>query len=125
MTDEQLTALATRFFAALDARDAQALAATLAEDCIFSIETHGITHNGRQAICDLFSSRWEGTVHAVHHDFTHTPSAIAGRIACQFTATYSGPDAPSPKSNANVFTMADGRITKVSVYMAGANSIKT
>lgn len=125
MTDDQLIALAMRFFAALDARDPQALADTLAEDCIFSIETHGIIHNGQQAICELFSSRWESTVHAVHHDFTHTPSASAGRVASQFTATYSGPDAPPPKSNANVFTMADGRITKIAVYMAGENSIKT
>lgn len=125
MTDDELTALAMRYFAALDARDPDALADTLAEDCVVTIETHGVTYNGRQAIRDLFSTRWEGPLRAVHHDFTHTPSASTGRIASQLSATYSGPDAPTPKSNANIFTMADGKITRLAVYMAGANSIKT
>jgi hypothetical protein len=62
---------------------------------------------------------------AIHHDFIHSPSAVTGRIASQFTVTYSGPGAPEPKSNANVFTMAGGQITRIAVYMAGANSIKT
>ena len=38
--------------------------------------------------------------------------------------TYSDPDAPEPKSNANVFSMRDEKITRISVYMAGTNSIK-
>ena len=125
MTDDQMTALVMRYFTALDARDPDALAATLAEDCIVTIETHGITYDGRAAIRDLFATRWEGPPRAVHHDFTHTPSASAGRIASQFTVTYSGPGAPEPKSNANVFTMIDGKITRIAVYMAGANTIKS
>lgn len=125
MTDDELTSLAMHYFAALDARDPDALAETLAEDCVVVIETHGITYSGREAIRDLFSTRWEGPQQAVHHDFTHTPSAGTGRIASQFTATYSGPDAPPAKSNANIFTMADGKITGIAVYMAGANTIKT
>lgn len=125
MTDDALTALAMRYFTALDARDPETLAATLSEDCIMTIETHGITHAGRAAIRDLFATRWQGPMRAIHHDFIHSPSAATGRIASQFTVTYSGPGAPEPKSNANVFTMANGQITRIAVYMAGANSIKT
>jgi ketosteroid isomerase-like protein len=125
MTDDDMTDLAMRYFTALDARDPDALARTLSEDCILTIETHDITHPGRAAIRELFATRWQGPLRAVHHDFTHSPSASTGRIASQFTVTYSGPDAPEPKSNANVFSMQDGQITKIAVYMAGANSIKT
>lgn len=125
MTDAELTALAVRYFTALDARDPDAMAETLAEDCVLTIETHGIIHSGRKAIRDLFSDRREGPQRAVHHDFTHTPSNSTGRLASQFTVTYSGPDAPSVKSNANIFTMAYGKITKLAVYMAGANTIRT
>lgn len=63
-------------------------------------------------------------VKARHQDVIHSPSQSSGRITSQFTVTYSGPDAPPPKSNANVFSMREGKITRISVYMAGANSIK-
>ena len=125
MTDGELTRLATRYFTALDARDPDALAKTLAEDCVLRIETHDITYEGRDAIRTLFATRWEGALQAIHHDFTHSPSAVSGRITSQFTVTYSGPDAAEPKSNANVFSMQDGMITHIAVYMAGSNTIKT
>ena len=129
MTDDDLIDLAGRYFTALDARDSDALASILAEDCVLKIETHDITHNGRTAIRALFASRWQVPLDALitarHHDFTHSPSPSCGRITSQFTVTYSGPDAPQPKSNANVFSMRDAKITRISVYMAGANSIKS
>ena len=129
MTHDDLIDLAGRYFMALDARDSEALASTLAEDCVLKIETHDITHHGKAAIRALFAARWQGPldtmITARHHDFTHSPSPSCGRITSQFTVTYSGPDAPEPKSNANVFSMRDGKITRISVYMAGANSIKS
>tara|TARA_B110000090_G_scaffold108333_1_gene121391 strand:+ start:455 stop:661 length:207 start_codon:yes stop_codon:yes gene_type:complete len=48
-----------------------------------------------------------------------------GRVASQFTVTYSGIGAASPKSNANVFTMYNDYITKIDVYMTGENTMKT
>lgn len=128
MTDDDLVRLATRYFTALDSRDSDALADTLADTCVLAIVTHDIIHDGKQSICALFESRWavpaDRMVKARHHDFIHSPSQSSGRITSQFTVTYSGPDAPPPKSNANVFSMCDGKITGISVYMAGANSIK-
>ena len=102
-----------------------ALEAVLTPDCRFSIETHGILHDGRAAIVDLFATRWRGHIRARHHDFTHTPSAASGRIASQFTVTYSGEGAAAPKSNANVFTVKNGLISRVQVYMSGENTIRT
>jgi hypothetical protein len=125
MTDGELTRLAMRYFTAADARDADAFAKTLAEDCVLRIETHDITCEGSEAIRTLFATRWEGPLRAVHHDFTHSPSAVSGRITSQFTVTYTGPGATEPKSNANVFSMQDGVITHIAVYMSGANTIKT
>ena len=125
MTNDALTDLAMRYFTALDARDPDALAETLAETCVLSIETHGLSYDGRTAIRRLFATRWQGDLHAVHHDFTHSPSQSTGRITSQFTVTYSGPGASEPKSNCNVFTVADGLITRIAVYMSGANTIRT
>ena len=58
MTDDDLVRLATRYFTALDTRDSDALADTLADSCLLIIETHNIIHDGKQAICALFESRW-------------------------------------------------------------------
>ena len=125
MTDTDLVDLAEAYFRALDDRDVEALVTLLNPDCALDIETHDIHHSDAEAIRTLFATRWQGPMLARHHDFTHTPSAATGRIACQFTVTYSGDDAPEPKSNANVFTARDGKITRIQVYMAGANSIRT
>ena len=128
MTDDDLIQLAMRYFTALDARDSDALADASADECVLRIETHDITPNGKAAIRALFESRWQvppdTMIMARHHDFTHSPSPSCGRVTSQFTVTYSDPDAPEPKSNANVFSMRDEKITRISVYMAGTNSIK-
>ena len=76
MTDADLVALAEAYFTALDDRDPPALEAVLTPDCRFSIETHGIVHDGRAAIVDLFATRWKGHIRARHHDFTHTPHGL-------------------------------------------------
>ena len=125
MTASKLTDLAIRYFAALDACSPYTLAQTLAEDCILTIQTHDIAYSGRDTIRTFFATRWEGPLKAVHHNFTHTPSHSTGRIASQFTVTYSGIGAASPKSNANVFTMYNDYITKIDVYMTGENTMKT
>ncbi len=126
MTRDEMIAVAEAYFAALDAFDVSALCAVLSEDCVLSIETHGIVHTGRAAIADLFGTRWkEAALTAVHHDFTHTADPQAGRIASSFTVTYSGPGAPEPKSNLNVFTVQGGLITAIRIYMSGANTVRS
>ena len=93
---------------------------------MLSIETHGARAEGRAAIVDLFATRWAGEgPRARHHSFTHTPAPAHGRIASQFTVTYTrGGTVVDEKSNANVFTLRAGRIAAVQVYMAGANTIR-
>ena len=58
MTDDDLVRLATRYFTALDTRDSDALADTIADPSRLIIETHNIIHDGKQAICALFESLW-------------------------------------------------------------------
>jgi len=127
LTETEAITLVEAYFAALDAFDAEALAGTLTDDCAMSIETHGIRTDGRAAIVDLFATRWAGDgPRAEHHGFTHTAAPARGRVASQFTVTYRVDGAEvDRKSNANVFTLRDGKIAAIQVYMAGANTIRT
>ena len=72
MTREQIVAMSTTYFAAVDAMDVQSLRDLLTPDCVFIIESHGITYNGRDAIVGLFTARWKNPVATSKHDsFAH------------------------------------------------------
>lgn len=125
MTGPEMEALVERYFAAIDGQDRAGLAAVLAEDCVLTIETHGITKTGRDAVIAIFEGRWGSGTTVRHHGFTHTASPEAGRIASQFTVSYVHADGSTDeKSNANVFSLRDGVFSGIAVYMAGANTIR-
>lgn len=124
MSAEGLCALVETYFAAIDAQDRAALAETMTADCTLTIETHGVERQGREAVIAIFEARWGSGTSVRHHGFIHTPAPEAGRIASQFTVTYTHADGSTEeKSNANVFTVKDGRFSRIAVYMAGANTI--
>lgn len=125
MTRDQIIAMSTAYFDAIDAMDVQALRELLTNDCVLIIESHGITYDGRDAIVDLFAARWKDpVVTSIHVGFAHVADTQTNRVASTFTARYSGPGAPEAKSNANVFSLRDGRIAKIQVYMSGENTVR-
>ena len=72
MTREQIVAMSTAYFAAVDAMDVQSLRDLLTPDCVFIIESHGITYDGRDAIVGLFTARWKNPLVTSKHDgFAH------------------------------------------------------
>ncbi len=125
MTREQIVAMSTAYFAAVDAMDVQSLRDLLTPDCVFIIESHGITYDGRDAIVGLFTTRWKNpVVTSKHGGFAHVADTQTYSVASTFTARYFGPNAPEPKSNANVFSLRDDRIAKIQVYMSGENTVR-
>lgn len=125
MTRDQIVAISTAYFEAIDAMNLQALRDLLAPDCVFIIESHGITYDGRDAIVGLFAARWKDPVVTSKHDsFVHVADTQTYSVASTFIARYSGPNAPEPKSNANVFSLRDDRIARIQVYMSGENTVR-
>ena len=87
MTREQIVAMSAAYFAAVDAMDVQSLRDLLTPDCVFIIESHGITYNGRDAIVGLFTARWKNPVATSKHDsFAHVADKQTYSVASTFNA---------------------------------------
>ena len=121
--DEQI-ALVERYFRAVDEEDLDGVLATLAEDCAFRVESHGVNLNGHAEIAAMFERLWTSHKAVRHYDFAHVPHPCTERIASQFKVQNTQLDGSlTHKSNCNFFDIKEGRFAKVAVYMSGANTL--
>ncbi|WP_050927726.1 nuclear transport factor 2 family protein [Aestuariivita boseongensis] len=125
MTAEDQIALVTRYFTAVDAEDLPGVLATLTEDCCFTVETHGVVLNGTDEISGMLKRLWANHKAVRHHQFRYVADPLAERIAAQFLVENTEHDGSlTHKSNCNFFDIRNGRFSRVSVYMAGANTLE-
>ena len=125
MTPPRMPEMVEAHFHGVDTRDMDLILSVLTEDCRFSVESHGDTVTGHAGLRAMFRHIWESPGRVLHHDFTHTVDAGAGRIASQFLVTYHLADGRVlRKSNCNVCTLDGARFGRVQVYMAGDNRLK-
>jgi ketosteroid isomerase-like protein len=124
MKREELVALVERYFGAVDGEDFETLQTVLTDDCVFSVETHGVELHGISAIDGMFQKLWADHASVQHKDFTHVPDAEGYRIATRFTVVNTEHDGSlTYKSNCNFFEVDGGRFNRVAVYMAGPNTL--
>ncbi len=124
-TEADLIELAETYFAAVDAKDMAGALRWLAPDCVFTIETGQVTHQGRDTgIQGMFERLFERYAEIWHGDFRHTIDAANGRIASQFNVRNTEPSGTvHTKRNCNFFTVENGLFTRISVYMSGENTL--
>jgi ketosteroid isomerase-like protein len=124
MSDDELIALVSEYFAGVDGEDIGRVLATLTEDCRFTVETHGVELTGHDEIRDMLERLWAAHAAVRHDRFVFVPAAAQGRIAAQFRVTNTHDDGTMAyKSNCNFFHLRDGRFDSVAVYMAGENTL--
>lgn len=121
----RLIDLAETYFAKVDAKDLDGVLATLAPDCRMTVETFGVVHDGADAIGRMFEAYFERWTEIWHGNFDHVADPVAGRLACRFDIRKVAPDGTvDEKKNANFFTIEDGLIRRISVYMMGENTLR-
>lgn len=124
MSDDDLIELVRSYFSAVDAGDLDGVLKTLALDCSFSIETHGIELNGHHELRGMYERLWRNHAAMVHDRMHFVPNAPMGRIAAQFRVVNTEHDGSTTiKSNCNFFTARYGRFSRVQVYMAGETTL--
>ncbi len=124
MNSQQMIDLVRQYFSAVDSEDFEAVKSTLAADCIFSVETHGVKLQGHVEIEIMLRRLWGDHAAVKHQDFVHVPSPETGRIASRFQVINTHHDGSlTHKSNCNFFEIVDGRFSRVAVYMAGQNTL--
>jgi ketosteroid isomerase-like protein len=125
MTREDQIALVKRYFAAVDGEDLAALLGTLSDDCVFTVETHGVRLDGHHQISGMFTRLWADHSAVKHHRFTFVCDPDHGRVAARFAVENREHDGSlTHKSNCNFFEITDGQFSAVAVYMAGPNTLK-
>jgi len=124
MNRDELVGLVERYFGAVDGEDFDVLRSTLTDDCVFTVETHGVELVGIPAIERMFRKLWDDHASVQHKDFTHVPATGDGRVASRFTVVNTEHDGSlTHKSNCNFFELRGDRFSAVAVYMAGANTL--
>ena len=124
MSRDELIALVQRYFAAVDGEDIDALLETLTEDCVFTVETHGVRLQGHAQIAGMLQRLWDSHLAVRHWQFVYVPDAEGGRAAVRFQVENTELDGSlTHKSNCNFFELRDGRFAAVAVYMAGPNTL--
>ncbi|HIE92579.1 MAG TPA: hypothetical protein EYQ83_06815 [Acidobacteria bacterium] len=70
MKKAKIIALVEQYFAAVDGGNYRILSATLTDDCVFSVETHGVELRGLDEIKPMFDKLWSdhaAVQHGRHH----------------------------------------------------------
>jgi len=125
MNKAEIIVLVQQYFSAVDGEDFAALRATLAPDCVFSVETHGVELRGINEIKPMFDKLWSDHAAVQHREFVHVPDPDGGRIASRFQVVNTHHDGTLlHKSNCNFFELKDGKFSRVAVYMAGPNTLE-
>ena len=116
--------LVLAYFKGVDEENIDAILETLTEDCVFSIETHGIKLVGHKEIISMFKRLWKNHKSVEHKEFYFVKDPIGNQIAVRFQVkNVLRDDQIVSKSNCNFFTLKDGVFSEVRVYMAGENTL--
>ena len=116
--------LVLKYFKGVDEENISSVLDTLTEDCVFSIETHGIKLVGHDEITSMFKRLWKNHASVEHKDFYFVKDAMKNQVAVRFQViNILHNDQIISKSNCNFFTLKDGIFSEVRVYMAGENTL--
>jgi len=125
MTRQELITLVGRYFAGVDGEDFAAIKSTLTDDCVFTVETHGVELIGIEQISGMFDRLWSRHAAVRHEAFIYVPSPDDDRIAVRFAVVNTHHDgAMTHKSNCNFFEVRGDQFSRVAVYMAGENTLE-
>ena len=116
--------LVLKYFKGVDEENISSVLDTLTEDCVFSIETHGIKLVGHDEITSMFKRLWKNHASVEHKDFYFVKDAMKNQVAVRFQViNILHNDQIISKSNCNFFTLKYGIFSEVRVYMAGENTL--
>ena len=116
--------LVLKYFKGVDEENISSVLDTLTEDCVFSIETHGIKLVGHDEITSMFKRLWKNHASVEHKDFYFVKDSMKNQVAVRFQViNILHNDQIISKSNCNFFTLKDGIFSEVRVYMAGENTL--
>ena len=124
MTENEMIALVEKYFAGVDGEDFAVILETTTPECIFTVETHGVKLTNMTDIKAMFDRLWSGHKAVRHEGFAHVVDVARQRISSQFKVVNTHHDGSlGHKSNCNFFDLEGDKFSRISVYMAGENTL--
>jgi uncharacterized protein (TIGR02246 family) len=125
-TREQLAALPESYFKAVDAKDVDAILEHFADDATLTVQTDHAVFAGAEEIRRMFTDFCEGSVSIFHEMKNIVVEPETGKVATE--QSYIGELTDGTNNdmhNCNFFDIgADGKFTRVMIWMAGTNPLK-
>lgn len=126
LTREQLAALPNSYFKAVDAQDVDAILSHFADDATLTVQTDRAVFEGADEIRRMFTDFCDNSVSIFHEIKNIVVEPETGKVATE--QSYIGELNDGTKNdmhNCNFFDVdADGRFTRVIIWMAGTNPLK-
>ena len=126
LTREQLAALPDSYFKAVDAMDVDRILSHFADDAVLTVQTDHAVFNGAAEIRRMFTDFVGNSVSIFHELKNIVVEPEAGKVATE--QSYIGElkdGAKNDMHNCNFFDVdADGKFTRVIIWMAGTNPLK-
>ena len=121
---DHMIARAKSYFAAVDAFDLDRILSHMSADCILEVPTHEVRHVGLDAVRKSYARRAETVTQSWHGDFEFMANAETNQLAVRLRVkrtTVAGED--QEMDNLTVLEFSGDVIKRVSVWMAGDNSL--
>lgn len=126
LTRDQLAKLPVTYFKAVDDQDVDAILEHFASDATLTVQTDNVTFTGSDEIRRMFSDFIAGSVSIFHEIKNIVVEPDARKVATE--QSYIGELLDGSKNdmhNCNFFDVdADGRFSRVIIWMAGTNPLK-
>jgi len=126
LSREHLAALPASYFKAVDAKDVDGILSHFADDATLTVQTDNAIFEGADEIRRMFTDFCDGSVSIFHEIKNIVVEPATGKIATE--QSYIGELVDGTKNdmhNCNFFDVdADGRFTRVIIWMAGTNPLK-
>jgi ketosteroid isomerase-like protein len=128
MTDPRLQPMIDRavaYFGSVDRFDVDATMSHLHPSCVMEVPTHGVFKGTVAEIRETYERRKETLKSSWHGDFKFMADADAGRLAVRLAVKRTFADGRSTEiDNVTILEFKDGKISRVSAWMAGENTLK-
>ena len=126
LSREHLAALPDSYFKAVDAMDVDAILSHFAEDATLTVQTDHVTFTGAEEIRRMFTDFTGASVSIFHELKNIVVEPEVGKVATE--QSYIGELTDGTRNdmhNCNFFDVgADGRFTRVIIWMAGTSPLK-
>ena len=115
-----------RYFDTVDNGDVLGTLAELTPDCVISVITAGVSHEGRDAaIKTMFERRLETVNDAWHGNRRYVADPASGLASTRFDVRRTSTDGSKvAMDNINFFEFEGDKLRRISIWMSGENTLR-